>query len=130
MPFCDWSTQMDKDLKVRPEAIHFANFIVLSFSFQHVCKIYIHTCILHMSLGMSNSFMTPWTEACQAPLSVEFPWQEYQSECPFPSPGGLDDPEMKLVSPAFQEDYLPLSHQFSQFSSVQSLSRVLLFETP
>ena len=43
------SSKWIKDLKVRPEAIHFANFIVLSFSFQQVCKIYIHTCILLFS---------------------------------------------------------------------------------
>ena len=30
--------------------------------------------------------MTPWTVACQAPLSVEFPRQEYWSGLPFPSP--------------------------------------------
>ena len=31
--------------------------------------------------------MTPWTVACQAPLSVGFPRQEYWSGLPFPSPG-------------------------------------------
>ena len=29
---------------------------------------------------------TPWTVACQAPLSVEFSRQEYCSGLPFPSP--------------------------------------------
>ena len=28
---------------------------------------------------MSNSFATPWTMACQAPLSMGFPRQEYWS---------------------------------------------------
>ena len=28
-------------------------------------------------------FMTPWTVACQAPLSMEFSRQEYWSELPF-----------------------------------------------
>ena len=36
---------------------------------------------------MSDSFVIPWTVACQAPLSMEFPWQEYWSGLPFPSPG-------------------------------------------
>ena len=31
-------------------------------------------------------FVTPWTVAHQAPLSVEFSRQEYWSELPFPSP--------------------------------------------
>ena len=26
---------------------------------------------------MSDSFVTPWTVACQAPLSMKFPRQEY-----------------------------------------------------
>ena len=36
---------------------------------------------------MSDSSATPWTEACQAPLCMEFPRQEYHSGLPFPSSG-------------------------------------------
>ena len=36
---------------------------------------------------MSNSFVTLWTVACQAPLSMGFPRQEDWSGLPFPSPG-------------------------------------------
>ena len=32
---------------------------------------------------MSNSFVIPWTIACQAPLSLGFPRQEYWSHCHF-----------------------------------------------
>jgi len=49
---------------------------------------------------MSDSFVTPWTLAHQAPLSMEFSRQEYWSELPFPSPGDLPDPGIKLASPA------------------------------
>ena len=35
---------------------------------------------------MSDSFATPWTVACQAPLSMQFPRQEYCSGLPFPFP--------------------------------------------
>ena len=35
---------------------------------------------------------TPWTAACQAPLSMEFSKQEYWCGQPFPSPGDLPDP--------------------------------------
>ena len=62
---------------------------------------------------MSNSFVTQWTVACQAPLSMGFPRQEYWSGLPFPSPGDLPDPGIKpmsLVSPAWQADFLPLNH--------------------
>ena len=40
---------------------------------------------------MSDS-VTLWTVACQAPLSMEFSRQEYQSGEQFPSPGDLPDP--------------------------------------
>ena len=36
---------------------------------------------------MSDSFATPWTVACQAPLSMGFSRQEYWSGLPFPPPG-------------------------------------------
>ena len=44
-------------------------------------------------------FVTPWTVARQAPLSVEFSRQEYWSGLPFLSPGDLLDPGIKLASP-------------------------------
>ena len=37
-------------------------------------------------------FVTPWTVAHQAPLSMGFPRQEYWSGSPFPTPGNLPDP--------------------------------------
>ena len=42
-------------------------------------------------------FVIPWTVACQAPLSMGFPRQEYWSELPFHSPQQLDDPKAKDV---------------------------------
>ena len=44
--------------------------------------------------------MTPWTVACQAPLSMGLPRQEYWSGLPFLSPGDLPDPGIEFVSPA------------------------------
>ena len=49
---------------------------------------------------MSDSFVTSWTVAHQAPLSLEFPRQEYWNGLPFPTPGGLPDPGMEPMSPA------------------------------
>ena len=54
------------------------------------------------------TLMIPWTLACQAPLSIGFSRQEYWSELPFPSPGGLPDPGIKSGSPALQADSLPM----------------------
>ena len=49
---------------------------------------------------MSDSFVTPWTVAHQAPLSMEFPRQEYWSGLPFPSPGDLSNLAVETISPA------------------------------
>ena len=47
---------------------------------------------------------TPWTVACQAPLSIVFTRQEYWSGLPFPSPVDLPDPGIKSRSPVLQGD--------------------------
>ena len=65
---------------------------------------------------MSNSFATPWTVACQAPLSMGFSRREYCSGLPFPPPD-LPDPGIESRSPALQADSLPLSHQGSPYIS-------------
>jgi len=49
---------------------------------------------------MSNSSVTPWTAAGQTPPSMGFFRQEYWSGLPFPCPGDIPDPEIKLMSPA------------------------------
>ena len=51
-------------------------------------------------------FATPWTVACQAPLSMGFSRQEYMSRLPSPSPGDLPDPGVKPGSLALQADSL------------------------
>ena len=43
-------------------------------------------------LNKVQLFTIPWTEAHQAPLSMEFSRQEYWSGLPFPPPGDLLDP--------------------------------------
>ena len=53
------------------------------------------------------SLETPWTVACQAPLSMGFSREEYWSVWPFPTPGNLPDPGIKNVSPALQKNSLP-----------------------
>ena len=52
-------------------------------------------------------FATPWSVACQAPLSLGFPRQEYLSRLPFPSPEDLPNPGIEPQSPTFQADCLP-----------------------
>ena len=56
----------------------------------------------------SPTLAAPWTVACRAPLSMGFSRQEYWSELPFPSPGGLPNPRIKPWSPALQTGSLPM----------------------
>ena len=53
-----------------------------------------------VSCSVVSDSATPWTVACQAPLSKEFARQEYWSGSPFPSPGDLSDPGIEPWSPA------------------------------
>ena len=43
---------------------------------------------------------TPWTIACQTPLSIVFPKQEYWNGLPCRLPGDLPIPVIQLMSPA------------------------------
>ena len=54
------------------------------------------------SLSHVRLFVTPWTVAYWAPLSMGFSRQEYWSGQPFPSPGELSDPGIEPGSPAFR----------------------------
>ena len=54
------------------------------------------------SLSRVQLFVTPWTVARQAPLSMGLSRQEYWSGLPFPSPGDLPEPGIKPWSPALQ----------------------------
>ena len=51
-------------------------------------------------LNLVQLFSTPWTVACQAPLSVGFSRQEYWGGLLVPSPKDLSDPGIKPTSPA------------------------------
>ena len=57
---------------------------------------------------------TPWTVACQPPLSMRFSRQEYWSGWPFPPPGDLPNPGIKLGSPALQADF------FTNWSTIEA----------
>ena len=64
---------------------------------------------------------TPWTVACQAPLSLGFSRQEHWSGLPCPPPGDLPNSGIEPGSPALQADSLPSEPPGKpsvQFSSV------------
>ena len=60
---------------------------------------------------MSDSFVTPWTVAHQAPPSMGFSRQEYWSGFPFPSPGDLPKPGIGPESPTLAGGFFTLSNQ-------------------
>ena len=56
-------------------------------------------CVCGLSHSVVSDSATPRTAACQAPLSLGFPRQEYWSKLPFPSPGDLSNLGIKSASP-------------------------------
>ena len=60
---------------------------------------------------LCSTVVTPWTAACQAPLSMGFSRQEYCSGLPFPFPGHLSEPGIEPPLLQWQADSLLLSHQ-------------------
>ena len=59
-----------------------------------ICMVLVGDLVAKLCLTL----MTPWTVACQTPLSMGFPRQEYWSSLPFPSPGDLPEPGIEPVS--------------------------------
>ena len=53
---------------------------------------------MHSHFNCMQLFMTLWTVAHQAPLSMEFYRQEHWSVLPYPPPGDLPDPGIEPVS--------------------------------
>ena len=61
--------------------------------YQVILRVLVLSCFSHVQL-----FVTLWTVAHQAPLSMGFPRQEYWSGLPFPSSGNLPHPGIEIVS--------------------------------
>ena len=67
------------------------------------------------------NFVTLWTIAHQAPLSIGFSRQEYESGLPCPPPGDLLDPGIKpsaLISPAGSLPQSPLGKLTKLYSDL------------
>ena len=62
-------------------------------------------CVHAQSLSHVQLFVTLWTVGRQAPPSMEISGQEYWSGLPFPSPGDLPNPGIKLSSPALAGEF-------------------------
>ena len=67
-------------------------------------------------LSCIQLFVTSWTIARQAPLSMGFPRQEYWSGLPVPAPGDLPNPGIQpasLESPALAEGLFTTLYLFT-----------------
>ena len=61
----------------------------------------IRVCARTLSCSVVSVSVTPWAVALQAPLSMGFPRQEYQSGLPFPTSGDLPNPGIEPASLEF-----------------------------
>ena len=89
----------------------------------HPCKLFTLTYAYSVAQLCSDS-CDPWTVAHQAPLSVGFFRQEYWSGLPFPPSGDLPNLGIEPaspVSPVWQADSSPLSHQGSHWITYRIL---------
>ena len=74
------------------------------------------------SLSRVRPCATPWTVACQAPLSMGFPRQEYWSGCHALALGDIPDPGIKpesLLSPVLAGRFCILSAQVSKVTDLR-----------
>ena len=85
------------------------------FLLMHCVCVCVCVCVCMNTLSHVLLFVTPWTVAQQAPLSMEFSRQEYWIILPFPSPGGLPNWRICIshVSCIGQQVLYQLSHQGS-----------------
>ena len=84
--------------------IHFMNIVftlgnIIYLSFKEY-SLKVHCCYCLFAKSCLTLFATPWTVACQAPLSMGFLRQEYWNGLLFPSLGDLPNPGIEPASPA------------------------------
>ena len=85
--------------KTKPAVLNSQGTFIFFFLYTHT-HTHTHIFIVVHSLSHVQLFVTSWTVAHQAPLSMWFSRQEYWSGLPFPSSENLPDPGIKLKSPA------------------------------
>ena len=77
-------------------------------------------------LGRVQLFVTPWTVAHQAPLSMGFSRQECWSGWPSPPPGDLPDPGIEsasLMSSALADAFFTTSATWEAHGPVQEVAK-------
>ena len=74
--------------------------IHLTFNLVYLCK----NCFCLIAKLCQTPLQSHGPVTLQAPLSMAFPRQECWSGLPFPSPGDLPDPWLRLATPVLQVD--------------------------
>ena len=84
-----------------------SHFIASYYVWQCVCVCVCERARMHALIAqLLQLFVTPWTAACQLPLSMGFPRQEYLSGLLFPLQGVFLNQGSNPKSPALQADSL------------------------
>ena len=86
-------------MHVVSDSFHITGALTHKLRFSCVC--------VYLSFSRVQLLATPWTIACQAPLSMGFSKQEHWRGLPFPSPGDLPNSGIEFRSPILQVDSLP-----------------------
>ena len=81
--------------------------------------------LLFSSSVMSNFFATLWTVACQGPLSMGFPRQEYYSGLLFPSLEDLPKPQFEPPVPALAGGFFTTKPVFNVYPGVKLTDGIL-----
>ena len=89
--------------------ISFSNFSTYHNYYQFDLLENVYVCMFSC-FNCVQLFVTIWTVACQAPLSMGLSRQEYWSGLPCPPIGYLPNPGIKPRSPALHVNYLPLGY--------------------
>ena len=98
-------------------ALEQCGFELHGFIYMQIFLLVNSICAVLRHSAVSRLFATPWTVACQAPLSR----QEYWRGLPFPPPGDLPSPgivPVPPVSPAWAGRFLPLHYLGSPVNTV------------
>ena len=96
----DWSDLAAAAVAAYFYLVHFLSVgMYLSYSFLLSFLPSLLACVCVHLLSHVRFFVTLWTLAHEAPLSMGFSRQKYWSGLPFPPPGDLSDPGIECMSP-------------------------------
>ena len=113
---CMWLNSLSsQNLSFSPYPLHthVRVMILLSNSVLQIevknCFTSILPCVCACMLSGVWLFVTPWTGAGQAPLSMEFSRQDNWSGLPFSTPGDLPNPGIEPMSPALTGGFFTIA---------------------